>query len=240
MLEFGLATIERYKKEARLIITSKYHAALIGLALGIPVILVMENNYYKYSWIEKFIPVYEPKDFKNINWNPDKVVIPREEKDLMIQIAMKRISDTYNKYNDICTLSEFRERVDIEDFEDIFYGAFAVEWIKENWDKNIAVEYGFWGATDTSLKLNKFIFANYPNARLIKVYDWSVRNSIHYSEGDFIPVSLEQLECEEGRELFIFVTGNSASQAAKELFGKMNKKNYFLCERKILSESDVK
>lgn len=239
MLEFGIATIERYKKEARLIVTSKYHAALIGLALGIPVILVMENNYYKYSWIEKFIPVYEPKDFRNINWNPDKVVIPRKEKDLMIEIAIKRISETYNKYIDICTLSEYRERLDIEKFEDIFYGAFAIEYIKDNWDKNIEIEYGLWGATDTSLKLNQFIFDNYPNARLAKVYDWSVRNSICYAEGEFVPVSLDQLESKEGMELFIFVTGNSASQAAKELFGKMNKENYFLCERKILSESDV-
>lgn len=239
MYEFAKATMERYKKEARLIVTSKYHAALIALALGIPVILVMENNYYKYSWVEKYIPVYEPKDFDKIDWHPEKVVIPKEEKELMLQIAKRRILETYEKYSDLCTLSEMRERQDLDQFEDIFYGAFAVEWIKKHWDRNIEIEYGLWGVTDTSVKLNRFIYENYPNAKLKKVYDWSVRNPVCYAEGAFIPVPLEELESEEAMELFIFVTGNSASQAASDLFIRLHKKNYFLCERKILAESDV-
>lgn len=240
MYELGRKTIERYKKEAKLIVTSKYHAALIALALGIPVILIMENNYYKYSWIEKYIPVYEPKDFMNIDWNPSRVVIPKEEKELMLNIAKQRILETYNKYKNICVLSEIRERIDVKEFDDIFYGSYAIEWIKQHWKKDIEIEYAFWGATDTSIKLNRFICENYPNAQLKKVYDWSVRNPILYAEGEMIPVPLDELETKEGLSLFIFVTGNSAVEAAKELFAKMNKTNYFLCERKILTESDIK
>lgn len=234
--EFGEKAIEKYSNEARLIITSKYHAAIIALALGIPVILIMENNYYKYSWISKFIPVYEPKDFDKINWNPPIVKIPQEEKELMIKIAMDRIKATYSKYKDICTLSEIRENIETEEFEDIFYGSYAIEYIKKNWSKDIEIQYVFWGATDTSRRLNKFISENYKGAKLKKVYDWVIKTPVQYAEGEFYPDSLDGLETEEA---FVFVTGNSASLAAKELFEKTGKKNYYLCERKVLKESDL-
>lgn len=240
--EYGKETIERYKKEAKLIVTSKYHAAIIALALGIPVIMIIENNYYKYSWLEKFIPIYEPKDYAKINWKPEVVVIPEEEKELMIDIAKERIFSSYQKYNKICTLSELRERPEIKHFTDIFYGANAIEYVKKNWEKNKIINYAFWGATQTAVKLNDFIAENYPNTKLVKVFDWSIRNPITFKDGTFIPEGLDKIQSSENEHLFIFVTGNSASEAAKELFAKINKSKdeYFLCERKILTESDVK
>ncbi len=239
--QYGTETIERYRKEARLIVTSKYHAAVIALALGIPVIMIIENNYYKYSWLEKYIPIYEPKDYKNINWNPGAVVIPDEEKELMIEIAEKRILETYRKYEKICRLSELRENPMIERFSDIFYGSYAIEYIKKNWDENIKIEYAFWGATRTAVKLNEFIYENYPNARLIKVFDWSVSEPIEFKEGKMVPERLDSIENTENKHLFIFVTGNSASDAAKDLFKRIKKNcdEYFLCERKILKEEDL-
>lgn len=240
MYEFGRKTIDRYAKEAKLIVTSKYHAAIIALALGIPVILIMENDYYKYSWLKKFIPVYEPKDFQNIDWNPQPVVISREEKELMVKIAKDRIAGTYQTYEELCKLSEMKETVEVEEFDDIFYGSYAIEYIKENWKKDEMIEYTFWGATETAVKLNRFIYRNYPNARLIKIFDWSIRNPVFYEEGSFVPEPLENIELLENVRKFMFVTGNSASLAAKELFLKIGKKNYFLCERKILMESDLK
>lgn len=239
--EYGVETIERYKKEAKLIVTSKYHAAVIALALGIPVIMIIENNYYKYSWLEKFIPIYEPKDFANIDWNPSVVTIPEEEKNLMLEIAEERIRQTYHKYEKICTLSEKRENINIKRFNDIFYGSYAIEYVKNNWKKDTAINYAFWGATQTAVKLNEYIAENYPNTKLVKVFDWSIRNPIEFDDGCFVPEPLENMENKENEHLFIFVTGNSASQAAKELFAKLNKSRdeYFLCERKILQESDV-
>ena len=242
LYEYGMETIERYKKEARLIVTSKYHAAIIALALGIPVIMVIENNYYKYTWLEKFIPIYEPKDFANINWHPDTVTIPKEEKELMLEIAEERIKATYHKYEKICRLSELRENIAIERFSDIFYGSYAIEYIKENWEKDKKINYAFWGATQTAVKLNEFIYDNYPGARLVKVFDWSVSNPIEFKEGTFVPERLDGIENVENAQMFIFVTGNSASEAAKDLFKKMNKSEdeFFLCERKILREEDIK
>jgi len=240
--ELGNKTIERYKKEAKLIVTSKYHAAIIALALGIPVVMVIENNYYKYTWLEKFIPIYEPKDYEHIDWNPPVVKIPQEEKDLILKIARDRIYDTYEKYHDIYSLSEMREKIQMKNFHDIFYGNYAIEYVKNNWKKDTNLNYAFWGATQTAVRLNQYISENYSQTKLIKVFDWSIRNEIEFEDGVFVPENISNIEKEENKNLFIFVTGNSASEAAKELFKKINKNsdNYFLCERKILQESDLK
>lgn len=242
LYKFGERIIEKYRAEARLVVTSKYHAAIICLALGIPVIMIIENNYFKYSWLEKYIPIYEPKDYANINWNPEPVCIPDSEKELMLRIARNRIRETYEKYHDICTLSELRERPDISHFDDIFYGNYAIEYVKNNWKPDTEIEYAFWGATDTSRRLNRFIAEHYPHARLKKVFDWSVRSEVEYKEGIFIPEPLDGISAEENKELFIFVTGNSASEAAMELFQKIQKKDdsYFLCRRQVLQEEDLK
>lgn len=238
----GERIIDKYITEARLVVTSKFHSAIVCLALGIPVIMVIENNYYKYSWLEKYIPIYEPKDYPKIDWEPKAVCIPNEEKELMLHIAKKRIQDTYEKYHDICKLSELRERQDIKFFDDIFYGNYAIEYIKTNWDHNIQIDYAFWGVTDTSRKLNSYIADNYPNAHLVKVFDWSVRANVEYREGSFIPEEINNICSDENESLFIFVTGNSASEAALELFERIHKHPdlFFLCRRQVLEQEDIK
>lgn len=240
LYQLGERVIEKYTTEARLVITSKYHAAVICLALGIPVIMLIENNYYKYSWLEKFIPIYEPKDYPNIDWNPKSICIPDSEKELMLNIARKRIKDAYEKYHDICTLSEIRERPEVTHFDDIFYGHYAIEYVREHWKKDEKIDYAFWGATDTSRKLNDFIAQNYPNAKLMKVFDWSVRSEVEYKEGIFIPEALDHISDEKNKNLFIFVTGNSAAEAATELFEKLhrNPDTYFLCRRQVLTKEN--
>lgn len=233
--QFGQSVIDMYSNSAKLIVTSKYHAALIALALGIPVILVMENCYYKYTWIKKFIPIYEPQDYPNIDWNPPAITIPDEEKNLMLNIACSRIKETYNKYAQICTLSEIREDLSYNTFQDIFYGTYAIEFINNHWGKNDKIEYAMWGATQTAITLFNYISKNFPNACLVKIYDFAVKDEflgMHPDRPDNI---------EHDPDYFILVTGNSACNAAKELFMKIKKhpKKYFLCERKVLTKDDL-
>lgn len=234
--EYGEQVIKMYREQARLIVTSKFHAAVIALALGIPVILIMENCYYKYTWIKKFIPIYEPKDYANINWNPKPVLIPDHEKELMIHIACSRLKETYEKYKEICTLSEIRETFGENDFPDIFYGNYAIEYIKNNWDRESNIEYAMWGATQTAVTLYNFIQKNYPNAKLKRIYDFAIKNEFLGLK----PVKPDTIPDDES--FFILVTGNSASNAAKELFQKIGKPDteYFCCERKVLQKEDLK
>ena len=62
--------LERYRNEATLVVTSRLHCAAPCLAMGIPVILA--RNYFddRYSWIDRFLPLYTPDRFPSIDWNP--------------------------------------------------------------------------------------------------------------------------------------------------------------------------
>lgn len=232
---FGKNIIDMYSNYAKMIVTSKYHAALIALALGIPVVLVMESCYYKYTWIKKYIPVYEPKDYPNIDWNPPAVAIPDYEKNLMLNIACNRIKETYNKYSQICTLSEIREDITCNDFQDIFYGTYAIDYINTHWDKNTEIEYAMWGATQTALTLYNYISEHFPKAHLVKIYDFAIRDEFL----GMLPDNPEKIKTDP--DYFILVTGNSASNAAKELFASINKSpdQYFCCERKVLTKEEL-
>lgn len=234
LMTYGRKILDLYSREAKLVVTSRFHAAVMCLALGIPVILTMENNYYKYTWIEKYIPIYEPKDFDKIDWNPPVVTIPDEEKELMLEIACERIKATYDKYYKTCTLSERRETIAIKEFDDIFYGSYAIHYMTKNWSKDTEIKYAFWGATQVAKKLQAFIETNYPKAQLCRVYDLLVRNEFLGK----MPQTPDTIDNDE--PLFIFVTGQSVVNAAKEKFNKMGKPEteYFLCERQFLSEKD--
>lgn len=228
IFDFAQSVIDMYAKEAKMIITSRFHGAVIALALGIPVILIMDNDYYKYSWIKKYIPIYVPADVEKIDWNPEPKCISDEEKELMIKVAQKRLRDTYEKYHDICTLSEYKEDLTQKEFDDLFYGEEAINYIKNNWETDTDKEYVFWGVTHTAFKIQEFISNNYPNAKLCNVYDMIVRNKFL----GFIPEAPELIRKKEKR--FIFVTADSANSAARKMFAEMGRdeSEFFCCQRK--------
>lgn len=62
-------TLRKYRDEASLVVTSRLHVASPCTALGIPVVLV--RNYFdeRYAWIEKFLTLYTPDRFGEIDWN---------------------------------------------------------------------------------------------------------------------------------------------------------------------------
>jgi hypothetical protein len=231
----GQDLIDEYAQNAKLIVTSKFHAAIIALALGIPVILILENNCFKYSWLHRFIPIYEPEDCAKIDWNPGRVVIPDAEKELMKTVAIRRIQETYQKYHDILALSELREDPSIQRFEDLFYGSGAIDYITQCWKKDIDIEYAFWGVTETAKKLQEFISSHFSNARLVRVFDFSNRTPFF----DVIPEPSENIGDYPG--LFVFVTSASAFESAVELFENLDKpsEEFFLCRRSILTPEDV-
>ena len=62
-------TLAKYRDEASLVVTSRLHAASPCTAMGIPVILA--RNYFdeRYAWIDKFLPLYTPDRFGEIDWD---------------------------------------------------------------------------------------------------------------------------------------------------------------------------
>lgn len=75
--------LKMYYERAALVVTSRLHCASPCIAMGIPVILV--RNYFddRYGWIDKYVKLYTPDLFNQIDWEPK--VIELEEKKAMLK-----------------------------------------------------------------------------------------------------------------------------------------------------------
>ncbi len=84
--------LNRYKAEAKMVITSKIHVAMPCIAFGIPVVFITTNpKCERFDVLNGIIPVYYYKDIKYINWNP---VVPdiAELKSAIINNAVAQIT----------------------------------------------------------------------------------------------------------------------------------------------------
>ena len=220
--------ISKYVKDARLVVTSRFHSACLCIAMGIPVILAVENNYYKFSWLSKLLPLYTPENFNEINWDPLALDF-REIKEKMQYVAIERIKKVFmeKKYYE---LSEYFENVNRSDADSLLYYHDACRYIEDNWDKEEKKEYVFWGLTENMVNIDQYICQNFCNAKLVGVYD-------NFKEGKYKGFSVEKPIWENlSGNRFVIVTSNSAADIAEELFDTMgkSKKCYYLCRLSFL------
>lgn len=220
--------IQQYAEEARLVVTSRFHSACLCIALGIPVILALENNYYKFSWLSKLLPLYTPDKFGEIDWNPTALDFG-EMKLKMQAVAIERIQSTFEarKYYE---LSEFFENSSKSNADSLLYYHEACRYIDRKWKEKSEIKYAFWGMTENAMYIEKYIHDNFSNAKLVRVYDT-------FKEGKYKGIQIQKPQKEDlCEETFVFVTSNSAADIAQELFetiGK-NEEDYFICRLNFL------
>lgn len=90
--KMGEERIELLKNTAKLVITSRLHAASPCLAMGIPVIMTKHDD--RFGFIDRFLPSYTNWDTDCIDWNPKPIDI-EAEKSLIKQTFFNRV--TYEK-----------------------------------------------------------------------------------------------------------------------------------------------
>lgn len=233
--EYTQKLIRRYKEEAKLIVTSRFHGAILAMALGIPVIVINESFTFRFSWLKKIVPFYTREEFANIDWYP-KVVDFEPIKKSMIEIAQKRIIETRERYWKEYSQSEKLEYTQESEYGLIDYYDEAIEFIDNKWDVKDEFEYAFWGVNNNAEKIYQYIQLNYPNAHLKEIYD-------SYKELEFHGIkSIKPDQIKHGGAIFTFVTTFVAGYFAKELFESVGieKENYFVCERRYITSEDLK
>lgn len=215
--------IKRYAEEAKLVVTSRFHSACLCIALEIPVILTLENNYYKFSWLSKILPFYTPDKFCEIDWNPP-VLDFREMKMKMQKNAIEQIQNAFcnKKYYEI---SEYFENKNKSNADSLLYYHEACQYIDARWNSQENIEYAFWGMTENAAYIYKHINAHFPKAQLTRVFDT-------FKEGEYRGIKIQKPNLQNMREKrFVIVTSNSAADIAKELFDLVEKpeSDYFIC-----------
>lgn len=84
----GEERIELLKKTAKLVITSRLHAASPCLAMGIPVIMTKHDD--RFGFIDRFLPSYTDWENDVIDWNPLPIDI-EQEKNILKQAFFDRV-----------------------------------------------------------------------------------------------------------------------------------------------------
>jgi len=79
--------LNRYRTEARLVITSRLHVACPCAAMGIPVVLVRDTYDVRYQFIDRFLHLYYPNDLDNLDWENVKAEIPAVVKDRIVSLG---------------------------------------------------------------------------------------------------------------------------------------------------------
>lgn len=164
---YAKTLLEQYKNEAKLVITSRLHAAAPCLAMGIPVILASDNIDFRYSWIDKFIPIYTLDEYDNIDWNP-KPVNTDIVKNLITTYLKKYKNNDTTYIQELKKLDEYyidRKRTD-------YYGYFKKRIISAcNKYMDGKFKYVIWGAGLHSGYAYDIIKELYPKAELVAVTD---------------------------------------------------------------------
>lgn len=221
--------IKYYKNNISMIVTSRFHGAVIGLALNIPTILVAENNFYKYSWLSKLLPFYDSENVKNIDWNP-KPVEMSEIRDKMSEIAKARIQNAYAENVLTSELEKMLSNEFRDDSDALRYTASAKFYMKDKWNTCDNIEYAIWGINDNAAELYEYISKYYPNAKLVAIYDGLRERKMAGL------VSKTPSEDNVDKDVFVFVASNTANQPAEKLFRKIGKSNYFLCSLEFIKK----
>ena len=101
--------LNEYRDNASLVISSRMHALVPCMAMGIPVIATFENISYRFSWLDKFLKLHTKEDFDKINWNP--VPIEYDDiKDKLVNMFSQQILRVYEKYKNLAEISLFYEK----------------------------------------------------------------------------------------------------------------------------------
>lgn len=204
--------LERYKKEAKLVVTSRLHCMSPCMAMGISVIPVTDNISPRMGWVDRYLNIYTPETYERIEWKGQKVSY-ETIKEKMIQVAIGRIDNVKEKYEKIADLSFFYETR-----EKSSYGNYYRNILKKMPDeRKETLEYILWGAGQIGMNAYRVISSAYPNSKLKAVVD-------SYCTGDFFGVPIEKPDILKGStKEYIFITTTSGELCAREMMDKLGK-----------------
>lgn len=173
---YSLSTkqLEKYYKEATLIVSSKQHAIIPCMAAGIPVIAATENISQRFSWFDKYIPIYGESQFSEIDWYPHAVSYEHQKAKIM-DLFSCQIQSAYDKHSQIYSLSEFYENRKRANYGNLYSDRLQILHRK----KVTNFEYIIWGCGLIGNTVYRIMQKEFPEAKMIAAVDNFVEGIWH-------------------------------------------------------------
>ena len=206
-----------YVENAKMVITTRMHAALPCAAAGIPVVLLKDVFSYRFAGIDKIVKIYTKEEYDTIDWKPEPINY-ENIKTAMLANAKEVIMDAWSKHEKQCAISSFMEsrktREEYVEFRDN-----TIKFIDDNWDNETEIEYVLWGVTQVAEVIHQYIHENYPNARLAGIIDKNKRIEFLGKRG--VPKEEQRVNS----KAYYFVCTGAA----------INESNTYFCENGIVN-----
>ncbi|MBE5930967.1 MAG: polysaccharide pyruvyl transferase family protein [Lachnospiraceae bacterium] len=245
MFDFVVSKYRYYLETAKLIITSRLHVALPLSAMGIPVVLTKDNVDGRFSFLERYIPIYQKEIYDVINWNL-KLEEWEDMKRLLITHAIKRIKNGGGCDDELKSMEDsFTESFKKRTVRCVYKPSYSIthangerfsEYAKKYWKKDDDINYAFWGISENNAEYwRNYIESQYPKAKLVALFD-------SYRKGERWGIEFQHpdniLFCEN---VCVIVCSVGAAQAAKEFFreNQVPQEKYYITSDCFIGNGDV-
>ena len=86
-----------YRDEAALVVTSRLHCGSPCLGMGVPVVMVRDYFDDRYAWLDKYVKLYTPDRFGEIDWHPAVPETVEEIRPVLMELAMRELRTAMEK-----------------------------------------------------------------------------------------------------------------------------------------------
>lgn len=231
---YARETLNKYRDEAILVVTSRLHAASPCIALGIPVILAIDNIDGRFSWLDKLIPIYDRERYNEIDWNPDIIDI-EELKEQIITLVCDKLKSLYENKKGIYELSQFWENRSKATYNRVLCE--RLKYLRQKYSREDPFSYIVWGAGVHGKLAYSMINEYFSNAQLLAIVD-------NYMDGTLFDVDIiKPQKVREMRFDYVLITTHPGRFEAVEILTDMGKKKntdwcYFI-SKDIPEENDI-
>lgn len=172
-LDWAQNVFSYYNSKPRLIVTSRFHGAVLALANDIPAIITLEKSTFRFSWLQNYFPIYTENSAEKISWNSGEADFSGIRGQILA-VSERRIRETVQEYEEYLTLTD-AQKAKLRDVDQavgsnqVLYYRRVWEAIQSKWSPDAEYSYAFWGVNDNSEMLYALISQNYPRAKLVDV-----------------------------------------------------------------------
>ncbi len=208
----AIELLSQYATDAKLVITSRMHSIAPCLGMGIPVIAAVENCSPRFGGLDKFINIYTPETFENINWTPDIVNLDQAKK-IMEEHFRRTVRKYEDKYKTILDFSYY-----LETREKSNYGSHYKSSLKKiPFGKDDSFEYAIWGTGQVGIGVYEAMKEHYPKSQMVMAID-------SFCKGEFFGLEINQpYKLLENKDAYILIASYSGE---KEIVNYLKNNNY--------------
>lgn len=204
--ELENARLLQLYRNAKLVVTSRLHSMAPCLAMGIPVVPIVDNISPRLAWIDRFLKIYTSDNITGIDWNGTIIDI-EDIKHNMLQLASVKVRETFAKHSLSADLDWLYSRRDRACYGNYYIG----ELRKLPEERRKHLRYAIWGCGQIGMNFYQVMQKACPDSELVMAID-------KFCKGTFFGVDIRPPQdiIDVGPDVYVFIATYSGKDEVAE------------------------